>query len=145
MSEGVKTPLLVLLALLLVGCAAGEEQRLRTQMGKLLPAGAEQQGECDYASGVVESANPSLRCRFLVRGRVDGITATIKRRMREAGMRVEVKPGAGPSARLLFGTEEASVVHLALIAQGRFLFFQARRSPVPVGRTGIDITLARAD
>lgn len=140
-----KTPLLALLAFLLVGCALGEERSMRTQIARLVPAGAEQQGECEYASGFVENANPSLRCWFLVRGPVDGVAATIEQRLRGAGMRIEVKPGAGPSARLLSGNEEASIVHLALIAERRFLFFQARRSPVPVGRTGIDITLAQTD
>lgn len=136
---------LALLAFLLLGCAVGEEQSLRIQIGRFVPAGAKPQGECDYASGFVESANPSLRCRFLARGQVDDVAATIERSLRDAGMRVEVRPGAGPSARLLFGNEEGSVVHLALIAEGRFLFFQAGRSPVPVRRTGIDITLARKD
>lgn len=140
-----KTTLLALLPFLLLGCAVGEEQSLRTEIGRIVPAGAEQQGECDHASGFVENANPSLRCRFLARGKVDDVAATIERSLLDAGMRVEVKPGAGPSARLIFGNKEASVVHLALIAEGRFLLFQLRRSPVPVGRTGIDITLARTD
>ena len=118
---------------------------MRTQIGEFAPARAEQQGECEYASGFVESANPSLRCRFLIRGQVADVAATIEQRLREAGMRVQVQPGSEPSARLLLGTDEASVVHLALIAERRFLFFQARRFPVPVGRTGIDITLARRD
>lgn len=138
------TPL-SLLTFLLVGCSAGEEQRLRAQIGSFVAAAAEQQGECAYASGFVEKADPSLRCWFLVRGAVDNVAATIERRLRDAGMRVEVKPGAGPSARLLFGHEEAAVVHLALIAERRFLFFQARRLPVPVDLTGIDITLTRTD
>jgi hypothetical protein len=37
------------------------------------------------------------------------------------------------------------VVHLALIAERRFLFFQAQRSPVPIGGTGIDVTLTRTE
>ena len=137
--------MLALLTLLLMGCAVGHERSMRSQIGGFLPAGAKQQGECEYASGFVESAKPSLRCWFLVRGQVDDVTATIERRLRHAGMRVKAKQGAGPSARLLIRNEEASVVHLALIAERRFLLFQARRTPVPVGRTGIDITLARTD
>lgn len=136
---------LALLGFLLVGCAVGDERGLRTQIGRFVPDGAEQQDECDYASGFVENANPRLRCWFLVRGRVDDVTAAIERSLRDAGMHVEVKAGAGPSARLLYGNEDASVVHLALIAERRLLFFQARRFPVPVGHTGIDITLARTD
>jgi hypothetical protein len=141
----VKLLALVLVALSAAGCGFGDEATLRDEMSRIVPADAEQQDECDYASGFVENAPPSLRCRFLADGRVPDVSATIARNLREAGLRVESRPGAGPSARLLYGRSDEYAAQLALIAERRFLFFQLRRSPVPVGETGVDVTLTRTD
>jgi hypothetical protein len=132
-----------LLALSLTGCALDDELSLRREIGRIVPDGAEQQDECDFGSGFVENAPASLRCRFLVDGNVGDAAATVARNLRDTGLRAESKPGAGPSARLLYGLNEEYAVHLALIAERRYLFFQVRQSPVPVGMTGIDVTVSQ--
>jgi hypothetical protein len=135
----------VVLALSLTGCALDAEITLHSQIGRIVPDGAEQQGECDFGSGFVENAPASLRCRFLVDGDVGDAAATVQRNLRDLGLRAESKPGAGPSARLLYGLNEEYAVHLALIAERRYLFFQLLHSPVPVGKTGIDVTVSQRE
>ena len=125
------------------GCAVGEEARLRAEIREIVPSSAEQQERCDYASGFVENARPSLRCRFLVAGTVADVAATMRARMRERKLAVDERPGAGPSARVFNARRSRVALQVALIAPGRFLFFQARRAPVPPGRTGIDVWIQR--
>jgi hypothetical protein len=41
----------------------------------------------------------------------------------------------------VYGQSDDYAVAIALIAERRFLFFEARRSVVPVGTTGIDVLI----
>jgi hypothetical protein len=143
--ERVRTLALIAVALSASGCGFGDQATLRAEIGRIVPADARQQEECDYASGLVENVPSSLRCRFLVHGSVADITATIRRNLRGAGLRGHSRRGAGPSARLMYGRSRRYAVHLAVIGEGHFLFFQLRRSPVPPGQTGVDVTLARTE
>jgi hypothetical protein len=133
----------LILALLMTGCAADAQPSLRHDIGRIVPAGSKQRGECDYASGYVEDAPPELRCWFVVRGRVPDVTAELQRNLRGAGFSVSVRRPDGPAARVVNGVNEKSAAAVGVIAPGRPLFFQLGTGRVAVGHAGIDVSLAR--
>jgi len=135
--------LVVMLALLATGCAADAQPSLRREIARIVPAGSEQQGKCDYASGYVEDAPPELRCWFVVRGRVPDVAADIERNLRASGLRVSERPHDGAAARVVNGVNEKSAVSVGVISSGRPLFFRLGKDPVASGHAGIDISLAR--
>ena len=135
--------ILVLAVLLAWGCRIADEAALREEMARIAPNGARRQGDCERASGFVENAPPSLRCRFLMQGAVRNVIGALERKLRNAGLRVQTRPAGGPSARLVHGQSDHYAVAIALIGEQRFLFFQVRRSVVPVGSTGIDVLITR--
>jgi hypothetical protein len=130
-------------ALFATGCAANAQPSLGHDISRIVPAGSQQRGECDYASGYVEDAPPELRCWFVVRGRVPDITAELQRNLRAAGFSVSVRRPDGPAARVVNGVNEKSAASVGVIASGRPLFFQLGAGRIAVGHAGIDVSLSR--
>jgi hypothetical protein len=132
------------LTLFLGGCSEGDRQRLQAEMEGLVPNGASQTGECNWASGFIENAPASLACSYLANGNV-GSVATVTRtkfRVRGYAVRVLPLPRTAPTKWLINGQQTDYYASVGLIAPGHPLDWQRNRLPVPPGKVGVYVQVA---
>jgi hypothetical protein len=142
-SRRVRSPVVVFLAvtILLGACAAGDRQRLQSEIDGLLPDGARRTRECNWASGFIENAPASLACSYFVEGDVRSVATVVRRKLGDRGYNVSLvrlPPGA-PTKWLARGQNAEYLASVGLVSPGDPLNWQLNRLPVPPAEVGVHI------
>jgi hypothetical protein len=138
---------LLVLTLLLGGCAADERHELQSEIDNLLPDRARPAMECNWASGFVEEAPASLICSYFANGDVRANANTIGRKLRGQGYTfrlVHRRPDA-PTQWLVAGHDSRYSASVGLVASGDPLDWQTKQLPVPSGHVGLYIAVSERE
>jgi hypothetical protein len=126
------------------GCSGGDEARLQSEIDSLLPDGAKQTGECNWASGFIEDAAASLACSYLVNGELGSVATAARTKLRARGyaLRVVHLPRDAPLEWLVSGQQRDYQASVGLVAPGHPLDWQRNWLPVPPGKVGVYVQVA---